>query len=135
MLRRVGGHVALRWAAVAAWMALIFFLSAQPHLPDLAPGLPGAEEIGGHLTAYGILAVLVWWALRGLESKTPATWALLITMLYAATDEFHQSFVPGRTMTLEDLVVDLIGASLGLLLVNWVHLRRLRGRLTELAGR
>ncbi len=135
MLRRMNSHVGLRWAAVATWMALIFFLSAQPHLPNLAPGLPGVEEIGGHLSAYGILAVLVWWALRGLASQAPATWALLVTVLYGVTDEFHQSFVPGRTMTVEDLVVDLIGASLGLLLVSWVHLRRLRGRLMESAGR
>ncbi|MGC8779503.1 MAG: VanZ family protein, partial [Anaerolineae bacterium] len=97
--------------------------------PDLAPGMPGAEEIAGHLSAYGVLAALVWWALRGAGSKAPASWALLITMLYGATDEFHQSFVPGRTMTVEDLVVDLIGASLALLLVSWVHLRWLPGRL------
>jgi|YNPNPStandDraft_1061719.scaffolds.fasta_scaffold48673_3 VanZ family protein len=134
MWNRLRGHIGLRWAMVAAWMAMIFFLSAQPHLPDLAPGLPGVEEIGGHLSAYGILAVLLWRALRGAGSRAPATWALLVTMVYGATDEFHQHFVPGRTATVEDLLVDLIGASLGLLLVSWWHLRRLRARLAAPTG-
>ncbi|MCX7671012.1 MAG: VanZ family protein [Anaerolineae bacterium] len=134
MARKWLNHVGLRWMAVAAWMAVIFALSAQPHLPDLAPGLPGVEEIGGHLVAYGILAVLLWWALRGTRSTTPATWALVITMLYGVSDELHQYFVPGRTTTVDDLLVDLIGASLGLLLVSWVRMRRLRAGLTGYAG-
>lgn len=134
MWNRLYGHVGLRWTAVAAWMAVIFFLSAQPHLPDLAPGLPGVEEIGGHLLAYGVLAVLFWWALRGTGTRTPATWALLAAILYGATDELHQHFVPGRTATVEDLLVDLIGASLGLLLVNGWRLRRLRARLAQPLG-
>ncbi len=134
MWNRLYGHVGLRWTAVAAWMAVIFFLSAQPRLPDLAPGLPGVEEIGGHLLAYGVLAVLLWWALRGTGTRTPATWALLAAILYGATDELHQHFVPGRTATVEDLLVDLIGASLGLLLVNGWRLRRLRARLAQPLG-
>lgn len=134
MWNRLRGHVGLRWAAAAAWMAVIFVLSAQPHLPNLAPGLPGVEEIGGHLLAYGVLAVLLWWALRGTGTRTPATWALLAALLYGATDELHQHFVPGRTATVEDLLVDLIGASLGLLLVNGWRLRRLRARLAQPLG-
>jgi VanZ family protein len=118
MVSRLRSSIALRWAAVIAWMGVIFFLSAQSKLPDLTPGLPGLEEIGGHLTAYGVLAGLLWWALRGTRVRYPATWALVLAVLYGATDEFHQSFVPGRDMSLSDLMVDLIGASAALLIIT-----------------
>ena len=125
MVSRLRSSIAGRWAAVIAWMGLIFFLSSRPDLPNFVPGLPGLEEIGGHLTAYGVLAALLWWALRGSAVRYPATWALVLAVSYGATDEFHQSFVPGRTMSLSDLMVDLIGASAALLIVTLLHARRM----------
>jgi len=125
MVSRLRSSIALRWAAVIAWMGVIFFLSAQSKLPDLTPGLPGLEEIGGHLIAYGVLAALLWWALRGTGVRYPATWALVLAVSYGATDEFHQSFVPGRDMSLSDLMVDLIGASVALLVVTLLQARRM----------
>jgi VanZ family protein len=106
-------------------MGVIFVLSTQSSLPNLTPGLPGLEEVGGHLAAYGLLAALVWWALRGMGTRYPATGALLLAVLYGASDELHQSFVPGRTMTINDLLVDLIGASLTMVVLSWFHARRL----------
>jgi VanZ family protein len=125
MVSRLMSSLALRWAAVIAWMGLIFFLSAQPDLPNLTPGLPGLEEIGGHLTVYAVLAALLWWALHGTGIRYPATWALVLAVLYGATDEYHQSFVPGRNMSLDDLIVDLIGASAALLIIAVLHARRM----------
>ncbi len=125
MVSRMRRSIALRWAAVIAWMGLIFFLSSRSDLPNFAPGLPGFEEIGGHLTVYGVLAGLLWWALRGSGVKYPATWALVLAVLYGVSDEFHQSLVPGRAMTLIDLMVDLIGASAALLIVTLLHARRM----------
>ncbi len=131
MFARIREHVGLRWGAAVAWMAVIFALSAQSFLPDLTPGFPGLEEIAGHLGAYALLAALLWWALRGTGVRYPATWALLLAVLYGASDEFHQSFVPGRTMTVNDLLVDLIGACLVLLVINWAHARRLTARAAK----
>jgi UDP-N-acetylmuramyl pentapeptide phosphotransferase/UDP-N-acetylglucosamine-1-phosphate transferase len=128
MWTTIQGRSGLRWAAAAAWMAVIFVLSAQSNLPNLMPGLPGLEEIAGHLSVYALLAALLWWALRGAGIRYPAAWALVAAVLYGAADEFHQSFVPGRTMTVNDLLVDLIGAGLALLIINWIYLRRLRAR-------
>jgi VanZ family protein len=128
MVSRLRSNIALRWAAVIAWMGWIFFLSSRPDLPNFAPGLPGLEEIGGHLTVYGVLAALLWWALRGSAVRYPATWALVLAVSYGATDEFHQSFVPGRTMSLSDLMVDLIGASAVLLIVTLLHAWRMGRR-------
>jgi VanZ family protein len=125
MVSRFRRSIGLRWAAVIAWMGVIFFLSSRPDLPNFAPGLPGLEEIGGHLTTYGVLAALLWWALRGSAVRYPATWALVLAVSYGVTDEFHQSFVPGRDMSVSDLMVDLIGASVVLLVITLLQARRM----------
>jgi len=75
-----------------------------------------------HLTEYAILALLIWRALRkplGGGPPRPWLWAharltLLIVLLYAATDEFHQVFVPSRQGTVEDVLIDTCGAALAL---------------------
>jgi VanZ family protein len=67
-----------------------------------------------HAGAFGVLALLSAWALtRG--SLRAATWpvllaACLVAILYGATDEFHQSFVPGRDADVFDLFADAGGA-------------------------
>lgn len=78
---------------------------------------------GGHLSEYAILA---WLALRAVRSslRLPAgvwSWkaaglALLVAATYAATDEFHQSFVPQRTSSPIDVMIDTTGAVIALLL-------------------
>ena len=122
-----------RWLAVIGWMALIFFLSSQPQLPS--PPDPLADLIfkkGAHFTVYAVLAVL-W--LRVLPPSR-WTWALPwgFTVLYAASDEWHQSFVPGRHPQPTDVLIDAAGATAGLLLFWW-QLRRLEGsRVGKLKG-
>ena len=115
----------LRWAAVAAWMGLIFYLSAQPRLPRvMPPGLPQIQDVIGHFTVYAVLAVLLWWALRGEGVRHPLLWALAATVLYSLTDEFHQSFVPNRHPDVFDLATDFAGAVIALLIVRWLCGRR-----------
>ena len=104
------------WAAPLAWMGVIFCLSAQSTLPSLTPGLPGFQDIAGHLTAYAILAVLYRHALAHAGMRRAGWWALALCVLYGVTDEFHQSFVPGRNPDVFDLAMDTSGASAALLL-------------------
>jgi VanZ family protein len=101
------------WGPVAAYMALIFVLSAQPQ-----PPLPSQlSDKHGHSLGYMGLAVTVGRALGGgiaggISLRTAAaTWA--ITSGYGATDEWHQSFVPGRSADVRDWFADAIGALLG----------------------
>ena len=75
-----------------------------------------------HLTEFAVLALLFWRALRRPVRRDPRPWlwsharvALLATMLYAATDEFHQLFVRSREGKVEDVLIDSIGAVAGLL--------------------
>ena len=72
----------------------------------------------GHFTEYAVLALLV---LRAFRKSTPEFWstrvwraavcALLVTAAYAATDEFHQVFVPGRTASPGDVLIDSSGGA------------------------
>jgi VanZ family protein len=103
-------------------MALIFFLSSQPQLPS--PPDPWADLIfkkGAHFTAYAVLAVLFRRALPSGRWIWALSWVL--TVLYAASDEWHQSFVPGRHPQLTDVLIDVCGATTGLLIFWWVERR------------
>lgn len=100
-----------RWLPAIAWAALIFALSG---IPTLATGL-GAWDLVlrklAHAAEYAILAALL---LRAVEAL-PA-WALSVA--YAASDELHQHFVPGRAGRPLDVAIDATGALLGLLLAR-----------------
>ncbi|MDP3767398.1 MAG: VanZ family protein, partial [Dehalococcoidia bacterium] len=73
-----------------------------------------------HLGLYAALALLLCWALasgagrQGLASGWPiAAMAFALAVLYGAADEVHQAFVPGRTASEADLLLDAVGALLG----------------------
>ena len=78
-----------------------------------------------HLAEYGILAVLIWRGLRGSSSEPDQLWswrlarlAMCCAALYAATDELHQSFVPSRTGSPMDVLIDSAGAILGVIALH-----------------
>ena len=100
-------------------MGVIFYLSTQSTLPDLTPpGLPDVQDVIGHLAVYAVLALLWQRALHGARVHGVGWWALAIAVLYGLSDELHQSFVPGRTMTLADLATDVVGAGAALLIAR-----------------
>jgi VanZ family protein len=129
-----------------AWMAIIFTASGdtqssrhsstlfEPLLRWLCPWLsqPRVEEIHYlfrkccHMAEYAILAWLCWRAVRQPQPRDPRPWrwaeaglALAIVLLYAASDELHQVFVPSRTGQVSDVVVDVGGGVIGLALL-WI---------------
>lgn len=114
------------WIPVIFWCAVIFYFSS-------IPGLAGPWEKwdfflrkAAHVTEYAILAFLFLRALRGhkLERGSEILWAFLLSLLYAAGDEFHQSFVPERAASLMDVVIDSVGCALGILLKIFSKCRR-----------
>jgi VanZ family protein len=122
------------WLPAIAWACLISFLSTDvfssehtsrfiiPLLHLLIPQA-SAETLevmhaiirkSAHLTEYFILGVLLHRALRGDERGWKlrwALWAIAIAAAYASLDEFHQSFVPSRTASPWDALIDTIGSS------------------------
>jgi VanZ family protein len=106
-------RVAGRVAPPLVLMALIFFLSAQP---DLNSGLGVWDTIGRklvHMAEYGLLWFL-WWRALGYRL---APVAVAITLIYAASDELHQTTVHGRNGSPWDWAIDAAGVGLAGLLV------------------
>ena len=126
----------LRWALVLGWMGLIFFMSAQTDSGEQSGALarlvleairvePTPEVMasanhmlrkGAHFTEYFILASLIGWALPWHGFKR-AGGAFALATLYAASDEFHQAFVPGRGPAVGDVFIDGCGALLAALVI------------------
>ena len=104
----------LGWGPAILWFALIFVLSSQPSLPS--PGQISDKQ--AHAFTYGVLAVLCLMGLTGWRWRRVAGASLLgafvIAVLYGVSDEFHQSFVPGRTPDVADVLADAAGAALAL---------------------
>ena len=128
------------WLLVLLWMALIFYLSHQP--ANKSNGLSKAtteiivetvEKVApkvdinkrsfnhiirknAHFFAYFLLGILVANGLRssGVIGYKAISFALLICILYAISDELHQLFVPGRGGQVKDVIIDSSGAVVGI---------------------
>lgn len=103
-----------RWFPALLMMLVIFGFSSRPG--DDLPSFGGWDYFvkkGGHAVGYGLLALAY---LRALP-KRKYVLAWFLALLFSATDEFHQSFVPGRNASVIDvLVFDNFGAMAALLL-------------------
>jgi VanZ family protein len=117
-------HRSFRWVPSVLMMAAIFVLSSVPaaDLPQLGM-VDFVARKAAHLLGYGLLAIAFWYGLGWKREGRKLAW--LLTVLYAATDEVHQSFTPGRHPWWADvLVFDAFGAFLGL----WLSARFLSRR-------
>ena len=101
------------WGPVAVYMLAIFLISSRADAP-LPPGLTDKQ---GHSLGYLGLGVTMTRALTGgfgaPVSISRGLAAIALTTAYGASDEWHQSFVPGRTADVADLRADATGAILG----------------------
>jgi VanZ family protein len=114
-------------ALPVALMAGIFYFSAQTY--DGA-GLAWWEVFArklGHFTGYLVLALAWAWALETLVER-PRLWAAAISFAYACSDEYHQTFVDGRTGKVLDIGIDTLGIAAALLVVAPALVRRRRAR-------
>jgi VanZ family protein len=115
--------VIIRWGPAVVLMVIIFALSSVPaeEMPHFG-GIDFFVKKLGHMAGYAMLALAFAWGLGFGGSGTP--WkAWLLAVIYAATDEFHQSFTPGRYASLMDVGIDALGAFLGLVpVVLWRRL-------------
>ncbi len=139
----------LSWLMVILWMWLIFFQSHKPATesnslsrgvtevivetvekidPDIDIDIRSFNHIlrkNAHFFSYLILAILVANALKssGLNGYRLMALAILICVIYAISDEFHQLFVPGRGGQIKDVIIDSVGALVGILIYNFRRTR------------
>jgi len=113
----------IRWGPALAVMLIIFLFSSQTKgtLPDFGKADFGVKKTS-HALIYALLAVAMVWGVRGSErvSWQPVAIAFGLTVLYALTDEYHQTFVTGRDGKLFDVGVDAVGATIGLAFRLWL---------------
>jgi VanZ family protein len=132
------------WLPVLVWMAMVFTASSdsrsyqhssyllEPLLRWLFPHISPVTiavvhhlfRKTCHLTEYAILGWLFWRAIRRPVRNDPRPWnwgeaglSLAVVFAYAASDEFHQIFVPTRTPLVSDVLIDTCGGAAGLLLL------------------
>lgn len=136
---------------VILWMGVIFYFSNQPAtvstsqsnkvihaldkisedsiLGDILQILyesKGASFIirkSAHMISYAILAVLSFIMVYSHKTyiKPSFIYGFLITFLYAITDEIHQLFIPGRSGMIQDVLIDSLGAIIGLSLITLIY--------------
>ncbi len=125
MARSVVG-VALRYVPALLGAAAIFAVSSMPRppIPEVLTFWNSDKLL--HTAAYALLATLVLLGARartGRLGRAARIEAALVATLYGVSDEWHQSFVPGRSTSVYDLVADAAGAMIGAFVVGVVLLR------------
>jgi len=100
------------WLLVlSGYCGLIYYLSSQSSVP--VPYVFDAQDKLIHATAYAVMAWLFWQSWQGRFSRIYLLWlSVLFCSLYGISDEWHQSFVPGRDASVFDWVADTTGAFL-----------------------
>ncbi|MDQ0974616.1 VanZ family protein [Neobacillus niacini] len=133
-----------KWWAIAAiiWMTAIFFFTQLPYFTgektsEVIQKVVVAEQKtinktpstdhtdinklnlivrkATHIVVFGILAILLYKALETNRFAYILSWTL--TVLYAITDEWHQSFMPGRVAAYQDVLFDSVGALVALFIL------------------
>lgn len=133
---------------LVVWMAVIFYLSCEPKNETIATTNTVVEALYSiykllisknplniadfselifkpvrklaHFSEFAILGVLMYSVYNDKQKDKNMLWPLILSALYAISDEIHQYFVPGRACTLIDILIDTCGAFIGILFIHLV---------------
>src|SRR5712691_8027371 len=126
---------AARLIALISCMALITYWSGQGTLPIDQPNVAhvfhGLQHRIAHLIAFGLLGLLARWAFDGLPRASLL--AVLLVSVFGATDEWHQSFTPGRRAAIDDWAIDTAAAALALYVWTRFPTTHWRARIRQAA--
>jgi VanZ family protein len=137
------------WITVLLWMIFIFWMSTDSFssentssiigpilqflFPEITPAAVDMIHAGirkcSHIIEYFILGALLFRAFRG-DSKENKSWkwaglSLMVAILYAASDEFHQSFTSTRGASIIDVGIDAVGGMLAQIVsLTWLFFKR-----------
>lgn len=141
------------WLPALAWMGVIFMMSAMPgdisgeqsglvveavlfvisalFGPETAAAVsPDTISLlvrkGAHMTEYAVLFLLYRHALSASGAKKPSLFAFVLSVCYAATDEWHQAFVDSRGPALLDVGIDALGAGTSWIILSFIKRKKER---------
>ena len=136
-------NLVVYWLAPLVWMSIVLVASSDVFssehtgsvLSVFLGWLPAAYfdflhlaiRKLAHLSEYGVLTFLFFRAWRGPAAGWSMLWArraFACCLAVAAIDEFHQSFVPSRTSKVQDVLIDVCGGMLALLITHWLTSRK-----------
>ncbi|MBU1164110.1 VanZ family protein [Patescibacteria group bacterium] len=110
----------LNWLYVILWLGVIYWFSNQPHLKsELTYAWDLVFRKIAHMAEYFVLTFLYYKALNNykINFNKILLYSLMLTILSAIMDEFHQSFIAGRTASAFDVLVDSVGAIILIMLM------------------
>jgi len=113
------------WGPFLLWAGLLFLLSGIQSVPS-GPRVPHLDKVG-HFILYSVVGGTLAWGRWSWDSRLPHWIPLFAGYTYGALDEWHQSFVPGRSPELADWVADVLGVTVGYTLLT-LRLARRRSR-------
>lgn len=120
-------RLAKYWLPVLIWAGIIFLFSNRPTIKTIDFFLGDfILKKSAHFVEYGVFATLLYRGFinYGIDKKKTMILSVFIAFLYAISDEFHQSFIYGRTATLRDVLIDTFGAYFSVFIVI-KHLKKL----------
>lgn len=124
-----------QWGLALLLMAVIFAFSSIPSAEMPSFGfIDFIVKKGGHAFGYGLLALSNLRGLKGDNEVVYTRWlyaAWVMAVLFSATDEFHQSFVPGRHPAVTDVLIDSFGAAAALTLAEKYYKQKRSARSTD----
>lgn len=115
------------WGPVVMWMVIIFVGSSHSNVVlSESPSRDNLMKNLGHIIEYALLGFLIFRALSSKKGDTLSSryvwlWSLTGAILYGVSDEVHQMFVPTRTAYLGDILMDGVGAGMGVLFAIIVY--------------
>ncbi|NKF08793.1 VanZ family protein [Clostridium gasigenes] len=132
----------ISWVMLLVWMGIIFFMSNQTgevssNQSDLVIkifeflGIRLDSYFGelatfiirkaSHFTEYLILFLLLYRVnCLYMGKRNAKLYTLLGVLLYAGSDEIHQYFIPGRAMAFKDVIIDISGGCIAMIL-TWIY--------------
>ena len=112
----------LSYEIVDAWDRLTGVEETEQRILERAAKIDHPVRKTAHMTEYAVLAMLVtgmFWA-YGVRLRKNSLYTILVCFLYAGTDEFHQLFIQGRAGRFSDVLIDTVGAAVGILVIRLV---------------
>jgi len=117
------------WIPSLVWMGAIFLMSSRTG-EQLSTVFPFFGDLNwGHFFAYFFLSAFYRHALaKTIRVRFIPLWAVMMSLIYGITDEYHQSFIPGRNPELPDIASDLAGAASAAVLISLYQARKRRSK-------
>ena len=132
MKRSHSYHEFIYGAPVLAYAALIFLLSSFSKFPDVIPPFTGLDKLA-HFSEYYLFGCLIHRWLLAERSRFARRHAVLLSILigtfYGISDEWHQSFVPGRDASIWDALIDALAVVTAAVTYPWIIRRILRFKM------